>query len=123
MPGTDVHPAVGRAATLLAESDAHLSLEELARKAGLSPARLSRLFKRQTGTSLTAFRQRQCLERFLRFYQTGARYTLIEAALRAGFGSYPQFHRVFRRMMGRNPASYRRSLAGVEMASLPPSSS
>ena len=108
LPRTDVHPAVAKAARLIAESDAPPPLGKLAREAGLSAARLSRLFKRQTGTSLTAFRQRKCLERFLRLYRTGARYTLIEAALLAGFGSYAQFHRVFCRVMGMNPAAYRK---------------
>jgi AraC-like DNA-binding protein len=108
LPRTDVHPAVAKAARLIAEAETVLSLDELAHKAGLSAPRLSRLFKHQTGTSLTAFRQRKSLERFLRIYRKGARYSLIEAALLAGFGSYPQFHRVFCRLMGMNPASYRK---------------
>ncbi len=62
----DVHPAVARAAQLISAADDAPSLDGLAREAGLSPARLSRLFKRQTGISLTTFRQRKCLERFLR---------------------------------------------------------
>jgi AraC-like DNA-binding protein len=107
----DVHPAVARAARLIAAADDAPALAALAREAGLSPARLSRLFKRQTGISLTAFRQRKCLERFLRLYGRGARYTLIQAALEAGFGSYAQFHRVFCSVMKMNPATYRRSLA------------
>jgi AraC-like DNA-binding protein len=107
-PPSDLHPAVAKAARLIANTDPPLLLGPLSRKAGLSPGRLSRLFKRQTGTSLTRFRQRQCLERFLRLYRAGARYSLIEAALLAGFGSYPQFHRVFARLMGINPAAYRR---------------
>jgi AraC-like DNA-binding protein len=109
---SDVHPAVAKAARLVSEAETPTSLNQLARSAGLSPARLSRLFKRQTGISLTAFRQRKCLERFLRLYRTGARYTLIEAALLAGFGSYPQFHRVFCHGMGMNPAAYKKSVAG-----------
>jgi AraC-like DNA-binding protein len=108
IPLTDVHPAVAKAARLLSNADAAISLEPLARSAGLSAARLSRLFKEQTGVSVTGFRQRQCLERFLQLYRTGARYSLIEAALLAGFGSYPQFHRVFCQLMGMNPAAYRR---------------
>jgi AraC-like DNA-binding protein len=110
IPRSDVHPAVAKAARLVSHADAPTSLDQLARSAGLSPARLSRLFKRQTGISLTSFRQRKCLERFLRLYRTGARYTLIEAALLAGFGSYPQFHRVFCRGMGMNPAAYKKSM-------------
>jgi AraC-like DNA-binding protein len=110
IPRSDVHPAVAKAARLISNADTAMALGPLAREAGLSPARLSRLFKRQTGISLTAFRQRKCLERFLRLYRTGARYTLIEAALLAGFGSYPQFHRVFCRVMRMNPAAYRNSV-------------
>jgi AraC-like DNA-binding protein len=106
IPSTDVHPAIARAARLISDADSAVPLPELARQSGLSAARLSRLFKRQTGVSLTSFRQRKFLERFLRIYRTGARYTLIEAAFLAGFGSYPQFHRVFTRYMGRSPSSY-----------------
>jgi len=107
---TDVHPAVAKAARLIATAETDPKLAPLARAAGLSPARLSRLFKRQTGIGLTAFRQRKCLERFLRLYGRGARYTLLEAALEAGFGSYAQFHRVFCRLMKMNPAAYRKSV-------------
>jgi AraC-like DNA-binding protein len=106
----DVHPAVARAARLISEADDAPALDRLAREAGLSPARLSRLFKRQTGISITAFRQRKGIERFLRLYGRGARYTLIQAALEAGFGSYAQFHRVFTAVMRMNPAAYRKSL-------------
>jgi AraC-like DNA-binding protein len=106
----DVHPAVAKAARLISMADESIELGPLASKAGLSAARLSRLFKRQTGISLTIFRQRKCLERFLRLYRSGARYTLIEAALLAGFGSYAQFHRVFCRTMGMNPSAYRKSV-------------
>jgi AraC-like DNA-binding protein len=33
---------------------------------------------------------------------------MLDAALEAGFGSYPQFHRVFKRVIGCSPGSYRR---------------
>ncbi len=109
-PRVDVHPAVARAARLISEADDAPALGHLARQAGLSPARLSRLFKQQAGISLTAFRQRKGVERFLRLYGRGARYTLLQAALEAGFGSYAQFHRVFRAVMRMSPAAYRKSL-------------
>lgn len=108
---TDVHPAVAKAAQILSQGDASIPLVPLARQAGLSPARLSRLFKLQTGVSLTMFRQRECLKRFLGLYRTGARYSLIEAAFQAGFGSYPQFHRVFRKTMGISPAQYKKNVS------------
>jgi AraC-like DNA-binding protein len=47
------------------------------------------------------------VERFLDIYGTGQRRTMLDAALEAGFGSYPQFHRVFKRMMGYSPMQFR----------------
>jgi len=108
IPSTQVHPAVARAARLTSDATDPLSLDEVARQSGLSPARLSRLFQQQVGVTLTAFRQQKCLQRFLRLYGTGARHSLIEAALLSGFGSYPQFHRVFCRLMKLSPLAYKR---------------
>jgi len=108
VPVGDVHPAVERAARLIRDESSPLGLEELARRSGLSAARLSRLFKRQTGVPLVEFRNRQRLEKFLQLYGAGQRVTMLAAALAAGFGSYPQFHRVFTRTVGRSPGAYRR---------------
>jgi AraC-like DNA-binding protein len=108
VPVHDVHPAVEKAARLIHDETAALGLDDLARRSGLSPARLSRLFKQQTGVALVDFRNRQRIERFLHLYGTGQRLTMLDAALEAGFGSYPQFHRVFKRVMGRSPGSHRR---------------
>jgi len=105
--GSDVHPAVERAALLLHDETEPLGVDELARRAGLSASRLSRLFEEQMGVSLTAFRNRQRLERFLRLYGRGQRVTMLAAALDANFGSYAQFYRVFTRLMGCTPAEYR----------------
>ncbi len=108
VPVHDVHPAVEKAARLIRDQATALGLDELARRAGLSPARLSRLFKQQTGVALVDFRNRQRIERFLQLYGTGQRLTMLDAALEAGFGSYPQFHRVFKRVLGCSPVNYRR---------------
>jgi transcriptional regulator GlxA family with amidase domain len=83
-------------------------LDELARRAGLSSHRLSRLFKQQTGVALVDFRNRQRVEKFLELYGTGQRRTMLDAALEAGFGSYAQFHRVFKRVRGGSPIEHRR---------------
>lgn len=112
--GLDVHPAVERAAWLLRDADGDRGLEDLAAEAGLSPARLSRLFKQQMGVPLAQFRNQQRLERFFGLYGRGHRTNMLGAALRAGFGSYPQFHRVFKQLMGVSPAAYRRSLDAKE---------
>ncbi len=122
VPVRELHPAVERAASLLqseaANPAANLSASmqqesfvTLARRVGLSPSRLSRLFKQQTGTTLVDFRNRQRIERFRQLYGSGERHTLLSAALEAGFGSYPQFHRVFRQIVGCSPQTYARRLA------------
>jgi AraC-like DNA-binding protein/quercetin dioxygenase-like cupin family protein len=108
VPVRDVHPAVEKAARLIRHESNLLGLEELARRAGLSAPRLSRLFKQQTGVALVDFRNRQRVEKFLALYGTGQRQTMLDAALEAGFGSYPQFHRVFKRVTGKSPGSQRR---------------
>jgi len=113
VPARNLHPAVERTAKLLlSEQDSYYSLAQLAHRAGLSPSRLSRIFKQQTGLSIVAFRNRQRIERFLEHYELGrdsaSPSTLLEAALDAGFGSYPQFHRVFRQLVGCSPAEYQR---------------
>jgi AraC-like DNA-binding protein len=110
IPSTQVHPAVAKAARIVSDATDPLSLSQVALQAGLSPARLSRLFQQQVGVSLTAFRQQKCLQRFLRIYGAGTRHSLIEAALLAGFGSYPQFHRVFCRLMGSSPLKFKQRL-------------
>ncbi len=106
--GPDVHPSVERAARLLRDEVDPLPMEELAARVGLSASRLSRLFHQQTGVALVDFRNRQRIQRFLRLYGRGRRISISEAALDAGFGSYPQFHRVFKQQMGCSPAEYRR---------------
>ncbi len=108
VPVHDVHPAVERAARHIRDKNNTLGLNELAKHAGLSAPRLSRLFKQQTGIALVDFRNRQRVEKFLALYRTGQRMTMLEAALESGFGSYPQFHRVFKRVLGCSPGAYRR---------------
>ena len=102
---TDVHPAIGKAALMLRADPSAGDLTELAGAVGLSPGHLSRLFKAQTGTSLSRYRNQQRLHRFLLAYGSGQPTTALAAALAAGFGSYAQFYRVFRQETGRAPAA------------------
>ncbi|MGH7142638.1 MAG: helix-turn-helix domain-containing protein [Planctomycetota bacterium] len=116
MLGEDVHPAVEKAARLIHYETEALSVEALGKQAGLSAGRLSRLFKQQLGLSLVEYRNKQRLERFLSLYGSGKRKTMMTAALEAGFGSYPQFHRIFKQLMGQSPAAYRRKTNADEIA-------
>jgi AraC-like DNA-binding protein len=110
--GKPVHPAVERAARLVQDDDNAdaMKIDELASRCGLSPSRLSRLFKRQAGVSLVHFRQQKRLERFFELYRIDGDGNVLSAAMRAGFGSYPQFHRVFRQSMGVSPRTYYRNV-------------
>lgn len=107
-PIRTVHPAVELAARLLHHNPGSYSLTDLADKAGLSASRLSRLFRRQMGLTLVSYRQRRCLERFLDLFSRTPDRKLLALAMQAGFGSYPQFHRVFLQHMGRTPAEFLR---------------
>jgi AraC-like DNA-binding protein len=114
--GVDLHPAVETVARMLrADPDAG-DLATLARAASLSPSHLSRIFKEQTGVSISRFRNQQRLQRFLRLYGRGRRTTALAAALEAGFGSYAQFHRVFREQTGRSPSALRTAAADDDLS-------
>jgi AraC-like DNA-binding protein len=103
--GTDVHPAVRAVAHLLRTNPQADDLTHLARTVGLSPGHLSRLFKAQTGISLSRYRNQQRLHRFQLAYGNGENTTALSTALAAGFGSYAQFYRVFRQETGRTPST------------------
>jgi AraC-like DNA-binding protein len=105
--GVDVHPAVETVARLLRADPGAGDLTTLARAAGLSPSHLSRVFKAQTGVSISRFRNQQRLHRFMLLYGDGRHTTALAAALEAGFGSYAQFYRVFRTETGRRPSMSR----------------
>ena len=111
-PSFDIHPAVEKAARLIHNETELTGVGEIARRSGLSASRLSRIFKAQTGVSLVDYRNKQRLLRFKRIYGQGRQKNMLEAALEAGFGSYPQFHRVFKAIMGCGPAEHRRGRRG-----------
>jgi AraC-like DNA-binding protein len=114
--GVDLHPAVETVARILrADPDAG-DLAALARAARLSSSHLSRIFKAQTGVSISRFRNQQRLQRFLRLYGNGRRTTALAAALEAGFGSYAQFHRFFRQQTGRSPSALRTAAADDDLS-------
>ena len=98
------HPLVRKVTKLLAGNPA-LSCAELAKPFHLSASRLARTFKRETRTSVVDHRNELRLARFLDRVDPQAR-NLLEAALEAGFGSYAQFHRVFRARFGQTPRAY-----------------
>ena len=98
------HPAVSRAMRLL-NVDAGLGRSALATEVGLHPSVLSRHFQGEVGVPLVEYRSRIRVARFVEQLDTGER-NLVRAARTAGFGSYPQFHRVIREQTGYCPSEY-----------------
>ncbi|MEM7442472.1 MAG: helix-turn-helix transcriptional regulator [Pseudomonadota bacterium] len=104
-PTRQVHPAVQRA-TMLLRDDPSLDLPTLAKAAGLSASRLSRLFVAQMGVSVTQLRNRVRLDRVDAIMARATSTPLLTAALSAGFGSYAQFFRVFQSTRHVSPNRY-----------------
>jgi AraC-like DNA-binding protein len=98
------HPAVAAAVHMLTD-DPSLRGVDIAKKIGVSLSRFARVFKSDMGMSLVDFRNQLRLERFLSLVDAGGG-NLLEAAYAAGFGSYSQFHRVFRALRGASPRDY-----------------
>ncbi len=98
-----LHPSVRKALDLLGRFDELPSLEELAQQCGVSPAYLSRTFRRQVGLTLARYRNSLKLSRFWEHYRGPSQLTMMEAAFEAGFGSYAQFFRVFQDAYGAGP--------------------
>jgi AraC-like DNA-binding protein len=84
-----------------------LSLREAATKVSLSPCHFCRVFKQQTGMTLTQYQTRRRLELAKRLLLEPHR-RVSEVAYAAGFESIPHFNRVFRRYAGCSPSQYRR---------------
>jgi AraC-like DNA-binding protein len=99
-----LHPLVRKVTKALA-ADPTLTCEELANRAHVSAGHLARTFKRETTTSVVAHRNEIRLAGFLDRVDAPA-CNLLDAALHAGFGSYAQFHRVFRARFGLTPRAY-----------------
>ena len=85
------------------------NLKALADETHISPSQLSRLFKRQVGMSITDFRNRLRLDRFMERWEAEPDGIMFELAKESGFGSYAQFSRVFRRHMECCPETYYRT--------------
>lgn len=94
------------AAKMLDESPG-LSGTDVAERLGVSLGRLAHVFKAEIGMSIVDYRNRVRLDRFTTLVDGGRR-NLLEAARAAGFGSYAQFHRVFRAARRVTPREYLR---------------
>lgn len=101
--GAGQSPLIRRALRAL-DDELPITGERMARELGVSPGYLARSFKREMAISLVDYRNRLRLARFFEAMQQRAgAATILDVALEAGFGSYAQFHRVYRKFHGGLP--------------------
>ncbi len=110
---------------LLAEAEARLQsglrVAHLPRLAGVSPAHLSRCFRRHLGLTPSAWLTRIRIDLAARLLAEDDR-NVLDIALHLGFASPAWFHRTFRRAYGVTPAAWRRRYRqnGKTAVDLPP---
>jgi AraC family transcriptional regulator len=90
-------------------SEDPLTLDALAREAGLSPYHFLRTFERLTGLTPHQYVRRTRLRAAARRLITEGG-TVLDIALDSGFGDVSNFNRAFRTEFGRSPLEFRRIL-------------
>ncbi len=86
---------------------ARIDVAARAREAGVHPAHVSRLFRRCVGSSITEYAQAHSVRRAIELMSRPSA-TLSDVALSAGFYDQSHMNRIFRRVTGRVPGTYRR---------------
>lgn len=86
--------------------DKKLTLELVARNAGVSKHHFSRLFKLSTGYNVVEYvnRRRICLAKKFLIEEM----SVTEVCFTVGFNELSYFDRVFRRLVGMNPSEFQR---------------
>lgn len=102
-------PGTGKAMELMRESSAPVSLEELARAAGMSESSLLRRFREETGLSPVDFATRLRIDKARHLLVDSSR-TVTEIAFELGFATTQHFATVFRRYAGLTPSAYRKGM-------------
>jgi AraC-like DNA-binding protein len=100
----DKHALTSRAIVSLMERP-DLGRGDVALAARGHPTDVSRYFHKDVGLTLTEFRTRLRLLRFIHIADTRGM-NLMSAALDAGFGSYSQCHRAFQETLGCSPSRF-----------------
>jgi AraC family transcriptional regulator of adaptative response/methylated-DNA-[protein]-cysteine methyltransferase len=108
-------PAVAAVERARAHIDSHLddrlTLESLARVAGLSPTHLQRSFKARVGLSPRDYVRARRTERFKAAVRNGR--TVTDALYEAGYGSGSRLYEGAHARLGMTPGAYRRGALGV----------
>jgi AraC-like DNA-binding protein/ligand-binding sensor protein len=100
-------PVISRARTFIAEHHAEeISLTEVARAVNMSAFYFCKSFRKATGLTYTDYLARVRVEK-VKELLLDVNKRVSEAAYEAGFQSLSQFNRVFRRVSGESPSTYR----------------
>ncbi len=101
------NPAIARARIFIADQFAEeLSLEQVARQVNMSAFYFCKMFKKATGLTFTDYLARIRIEKVKNLLLNPNK-RISEAAYEVGFQSLSQFNRVFRRIAGESPTTYR----------------
>ncbi len=101
-----LHPSIRKSIELMNDPLQPDDLSFLAQQCNLSESYLSRMFHKQVGVNLSRYRNSIRLSMFWECYNQPHTQTILEAIYEAGFGSYPQFYRVFCEAYGKGPREF-----------------
>ena len=105
-----LHEALRKALVFLgAHYDEPVSLDRLARHAGVSPSHLGYLFRSSVGLSFKALLTQIRIIKAREMLRTDSRPNITEVAMTVGFSDLSHFERSFRSIVGQTPREYRRS--------------
>ena len=112
LPAPPAPSLVQRARTVIEESyRERLSLSSVAARLHVSPAHLSRVFRQQTGSTLTEYVHQTRLCHARRLLSEGGR-TICEIAYLVGYQNYRDFYRNFTKHESASPGEVRRRGTG-----------
>ncbi len=101
------NPAIARARTFIADQySEEISLEDVAKQVNMSAFYFCKMFKKATGLTFTDYLARIRVEKVKNLLLNPNK-RISEAAYEVGFQSLSQFNRVFRRIAGESPTTYR----------------
>jgi len=90
-----------------------ITIEDLADTLGVSASYLSRLFKKETGDSVSVYIRRQKIELAKNLLQYSD-YSMIDIANRLSFSSQSHFIQQFREIVGMTPKKYRDAYHAIQ---------
>lgn len=103
-------PMVSRAKSFIREHQAEsLSLDQMAKSLNVSTFYFCKLFKKATGLTFTDYLARTRVERAKNLL-LNPNVRVSEVAYDCGFISLTHFNRIFKRVVGKSPTEYRRTL-------------